>query len=176
MERALQLKNYQAELINLRSHRRFVIQDKRLWQLKIQDKKFPLDWVHNMSRSGLQVRQGRYRGFLLNEVLNIELRFLGSTILQVKGQVKWIQRDQEHLNMNVLGVEFLQESGQPIKKWVKKPMFKNQAIVSCDQVRNEELLKEIEKSKRARFQLSELQWVLAVVLPFAAGYVAGFFQ
>lgn len=161
---------------NLRSHRRFVIRDKRLWQLKIQSKKFPLDWVHDVSRNGIQVRQGKYQGLRLGESVNIQLRFLGSTILEVQGRVKWLRSDHDHMNMNVLGIEFASSQGRPIKKWVNKRMIRSQALQLQEEVHRLELAEAEQEHKRVRFQLAEWQWACVVLLPFVAGYMTGFFQ
>lgn len=159
---------------NLRSHRRFVIRDKRLWQLKIQNRKFPLDWVHDVSRNGIQIRQGRYQGLRLGDNVSIQLRFLGSTILDVQGRVKWLRTDQDHINMNVLGVEFVSSQGRPIKKWVNKRMIRSQALQLQEEVRRLELAEAEQEHKRVRFQLADWQWACIVLLPFVAGYMMGF--
>ena len=176
MATALANVNVQTNQENLRSHRRFVIRDKRLWQLKIQSRKFPLDWVHDVSRNGIQIRQGTYQGLRLGDSVGIQLRFLGSTILDVQGRVKWLRADQDHINMNVLGIEFVSAQGKPIKKWVNKRMIRSQALQLQEEVRRLEAAEAEQEYKRVRFQLAEWQWACAVLLPFVAGYMIGFFQ
>ncbi len=167
--------DFQAAQKNLRSHRRFVIRDKRLWQLKIQSKKFPLDWVHDVSRNGIQIRQGKYRGLCLGESVSIQLRFLGSMILDVQGKVKWLRTDQNHMNMNVLGIEFVSVQGRPIKTWVNKRMIRSQALQLQEEVRRLEWEEVEVRNRQVRFQLAEWQWACAVLFPFAVGYIVGFF-
>ncbi|MCB0407453.1 MAG: PilZ domain-containing protein [Bdellovibrionales bacterium] len=160
---------------NLRSLHRFMIRDKRLWQLKIQDKKYPLDWVHNISRTGLQIRQGSYKGFQIGEIIEVELRFLGSTILKVEGKVVWLKVDSDHFNMNVLGIEFIETLGRPLKKWVSRQMFSKQALQLSDEVHHLEILEAQEVRRQKIFRFSETQWAVATVLPFVVGYLFGFF-
>lgn len=161
---------------NLRSHRRFVINDKRLWQLKIQGRKFPLDWVHDISRTGLQIRQGQYQGFQLGETINIQLRFLGSAILDVSGTVKWIREDNKHMNMNVMGIEFSSVKGMPLKKWVNKRMFRSQGLQAQEEVQNLQFIEAQNEKSRQRYRLKEWQIAAAVLLPFVAGYMLAFFN
>ncbi|NQZ02303.1 MAG: PilZ domain-containing protein [Bdellovibrionales bacterium] len=165
------------EQFNQRRHERFHIEDHRHWHLKIGERHCPVFWLKDFSSSGVQLRQSSRRKVKPGDTFRIHLKFDGKDFLHHSAVVKWVKKDEENVNMNRIGLEFLSRNGDTSSKWkfnFQKKHFKKQNLVSADESFINSQVIAVEDLKRSRFQVSELALVCASALPFLAGYLYGY--
>ena len=157
------------DILNQRGHGRYKIVDKRIWNLKIQNKKIPIDWIHNMSRTGMQIRYGSYNCYQVGDQLEVTMSFMGAPLFNTIARVKWSIPDPDHMNMFILGLEFQDPTQKISRTWVSRKLTKFLERAG------KKLKPESEAKQKISFQLSDIEITLAVVFPFVIGYATSFF-
>ena len=153
---------------NRRHKKRFQVADKEMWFLTIDDKRYPLEWVHDLSCTGMQIRQGFYNGFSEGQKVNLSLEFMGKALIETTAQVRWRYNDSHRINMNVLGLQFDDPKGKIRKYWKKKDVEKY--LVDIDQINEAET----ERKATANFQVPVLSYAHVTGL-LLMSFVAGLF-
>jgi len=162
------------ELSNQRKHDRFKIGDQRHWHMKFDGRHCPIFWLNDLSSSGLQIRQGIRREIENGDVIEIQLRFDSKDFIHRKARVKWIKTDPDHVNMNLIGLEFIIDKGKTLTSI--QPTFSKKNFKAADTEFVKSQITQVKELKKNRFQLSELHWILCFCLPFLAGYFFGCFS
>lgn len=163
----------EAEVAELRGKERFRILDKRVWRVKIQDRTFPLDWVHDLSETGMQIRQGLYQGFSKGQKVQIELQFMGAPFAEISARVMWIQRDTVRLNMNVLGLRYEDPQGKVSRKWTHRKVHR--FLQSLEDYKLEQGKTAPETKSFPSFEFSSYQVTSCLLFAFMAGFGLSFF-
>ena len=161
------------EFYNQRKHDRFFIEDHRHWQLKLNSKHCPVFWLNDLSSSGLQIRQGIRWPVGAGDLIQVQIRFDGRDFVNTQATVKWVMRDPEHVNMNLIGLEYLTNKGKlPLSL---KKNFKKKNLKACDEEFVKSQITQVEELQRSRYSITQMQLILSSAIPFVAGYFYGFF-
>lgn len=161
------------DILNQRGHGRYKILDKRIWNLKIQNKKIPIDWIHDMSTTGMQIRYGSYNCYQVGDKIDIIMSFMGTSLFATTARVKWSIPDTEHINMFVLGLEFLDPTQKISRTWMHRKL--TNFLEKADDFVRRNLKAKQEESRRRRLKFSDAEIALSIVIPFVAGYASSFF-
>ena len=89
-----------------RDFERFTITDQRVWVCKIEGKRLPIEWMQNLSHSGMSIRYKKYKSYSIGDVVNIKLRHMGRTVFKARGIVCWEHSNSSDLNMSTFGIKF----------------------------------------------------------------------